>query len=265
MSRDLSKSPELEASRAPLLNHLLEIRRRLMLCFLFFIVVFIVAYAYSGEVYQYLTAPLVDVFGEDSGRRMIYTGLHEAFFTYMKLAFFTAMFASLPLLLIQVWCFIAPGLYRSERKAYSPVFLVTPVLFVAGAGLAFYVVMPLAWEFFISFEMPQQSGEALKVELEARVSEYLNLVIKMLLAFGLSFELPVLFYVMAKVGALSVEDLIQYRKHAIVIIFLIAAFVTPPDIISQFSLGVPLVVLYETSILILRRTNRELKESPVAE
>lgn len=247
---------DLDLSKAPLLTHLLELRTRLLYCLAFFAVVFGISYLFAEHIYSFLQQPLLQIFGAESGRRMIYTGLHEAFFTYLKLSFFMAMFVTLPLALIQVWKFIAPGLYQREQKALSPLFIMTPVLFVMGAALAFYVVMPLAWDFFISFERPNVE-QGISVELEARVSEYLGLVIKLILAFGLSFELPVLLLVMAKAGLVTAESLRKHRRHAIVVTFLVAALITPPDLISQIALGLPIVLLYELSILLIRWTRSD--------
>lgn len=255
---DISASQEREKenfAKTPLLDHLIELRKRLLYCFGFFLVAFAVSYLYAESVYQILQQPLVRIFGDNHERRMIYTGLHEAFFTYLKLAFFSALFVTLPLILIQVWKFFAPGLYQHEKRACSVLFCFTPVLFVAGAALAFYVVMPLAWEFFISFE--SQNNQGLSVELEARMSEYLGLVIKLILAFGISFELPIFLIVLAKAGLVTTTSLKTYRRHAIVVVFLFAAFITPPDLISQIALGVPIVILYELSIWLIKVTEAD--------
>lgn len=247
---------DIDASRAPLLSHLMELRRRILRCLIAFVALFAVAYAGADYVYAFLTRPLVQVFGEEHGRRMIYTGLHEAFFTYLKLAAFTAAFVCIPLVLNQVWKFIAPGLYTHERRSLRPAFLATPVLFVAGASLAFYVVFPLAWRFFLSFEHAGVAG-GMPVELEARVGEYLGLVMQLILAFGLSFELPVLLLVLARVGMVTARSLREHRKHAIVLTFLLAAIITPPDLISQALLGTPIVLLYELSIRLVEWTDAD--------
>ncbi|MEG3766230.1 twin-arginine translocase subunit TatC [Alteromonas sp. 14N.309.X.WAT.G.H12] len=246
-------------SKAPLLTHLVELRSRLLYCLAFFLCVFGVSYYFSVEIYQFLQQPLAAQFDGTGQRRMIYTGLQEAFFTYMKVAFFSALFFSIPLMLIQVWRFLSPGMYQHEKKGMLPLFLMTPVLFVTGAALAFYLVMPAAWEFFISFETAG-SDDAIRVELEAKVSEYLSLVIKLILAFGLCFELPVFLLVLAKAKLITAQTLRHYRRHAIVIIFLLAAFITPPDLISQIALGTPIILLYELSVLLVamgeRKTSR---------
>jgi sec-independent protein translocase protein TatC len=240
-------------AKAPILSHLTELRRRLLYCLAFFSLAFLLSYQYAGVIYQFLQQPLLDIFGADSGRRMIYTALHEAFFTYLKLAFFSALFFTMPLLLIQCWRFLTPGLYAHERQGLQLLFWLTPLLFLLGAAMAFYLVMPLAWQFFISFE--QTGAEAtLAVALEAKISEYLTLVIQLILAFGLCFELPILLLVLAKAGLISALQLAQYRRHAIVLLFLVAALLTPPDLISQIALGVPLVLLYELSIWLIRWT-----------
>lgn len=248
------------ASKAPLLSHLIELRTRLIYCLVFFLLVFGVAYYFATDIYRFLQAPLVEQFSSQSDRRMIYTGLQEAFFTYMKVAFFTALFFSLPLMLMQVWRFLSPGMYSHEKKGMMPLFLMTPVLFVAGAALAFYVVMPAAWEFFISFE--SMGGEdGIRVELEAKMSEYLSLVLKLIIAFGLSFELPIFLLVLAKANLVNAASLRHYRRHAIVIIFLVAAVITPPDLISQIALGTPIILLYELSVfLVAMGENRKRNE-----
>ncbi len=245
----------IDLTKTPLLSHLLELRRRLLYCLLVFVLVFVGCFLVARPIYGFLMAPLLEVFGPDSGRRMIYTGLHEAFLTYLKLSFFVALFLTLPLILNQLWKFIAPGLYRSEQRPLRFVFLLTPLLFLAGAALAYFVVFPMAWGFFLGFESSAlETG--IPVQLEARVSEYLGLVIQLVLAFGLCFELPLLLYVMAAVGLLDSQTLVRGRRYAVVIIFAAAAVVTPPDLISQIALGLPMLLWYELAILAIRRNER---------
>ncbi|MEO0973945.1 MAG: twin-arginine translocase subunit TatC [Pseudomonadota bacterium] len=244
-------SKETDLSRAPLLAHLVELRKRLLAVLAFFAAAFLLAYTFKQDIYAFLAAPLANIFGEDANRRMIYTGLHEAFFTYLQLSFFAAVFATIPLALNQIWKFIAPGLYKHERRAMRPFFVLTPVLFLMGSALAYYIVFPLAWRFFSSFES-EDIGPGLRVELEARVGEYLALVTKLILAFGLSFELPLLLMLTARMGMLTADDLARHRKHAVVIVFALAALITPPDVISQISLGIPVLILYEASIWLIR-------------
>lgn len=242
--------------RTPVLEHLLELRSRLLVCLGVFLLGFLVSYYFVEDIYQYLMQPLADAFEHPEQRRLIYTGLHEAFFTYIKLSFFTSALITLPIASIQLWRFMAPGLYRHERKHIAPAFLVTPVLFVAGASLAFYVIIPMAWRFFLGFETSGQDG-ALAVALEARVSEYLSLVMQLVLAFGVSFELPVVLFILAKMGMVTAESLRQHRKYVVVLVFLVAAFITPPDLISQIALGVPVLLLYELTILVIQWTQAD--------
>jgi sec-independent protein translocase protein TatC len=233
----------------PLLDHLVELRRRLMWSIGAFLVCFVVCYHFSSQIYGFLAQPLVDILERQSGtpRRLIFTQLYEVFFTYLRVAFFGAAFVSFPVIASQLWLFVAPGLYRSEKRAFFPFLAATPVLFVLGAALAYYFVFPFAWRFFISFESPPGSG--VPIQLEAKVSEYLDLVMKLIFAFGITFELPVLLTLLAKVGIVSSAGLRKFRRYAYVGMFVVAAILAPPDVITQTGLAVPLIALYEISII----------------
>ena len=243
------KEDAINDTAMPLLDHLIELRSRLLWSMLAFVVAFAVCYYFSRPIYSFLAQPLADILISQGGnRRLIYTALYEAFFTYLKVALFAAAFVSFPVVATQIYMFIAPGLYRSEKNAFLPFLLATPVLFVAGAALAYYFVFPAAWNFFISFESADGGG-GLPVQLEAKVSEYLGLVMQIIFAFGLAFQLPVLLTLLAKVGIISSASLKKYRRYAYVGMFVVAAIITPPDVITQVGLAVPLIVLYEISIV----------------
>lgn len=238
----------------PLMDHLKELRQRVLWSVGAFILCFAVCYYFAQQLYGFLARPLADILAAQPGggeRRMIYTALYEAFFTYLKVAFFGAVFFSFPMWATQLWLFVAPGLYRSEKKAILPFLIASPFLFVLGAAMVYYFIFPLAWQFFISFETPPGSG-GIPVQLEAKVGEYLSLVMHLILAFGIAFQLPVLLTLLCKVGILDVESLRKGRRYAIVGMFVVAAIITPPDIISQIGLAVPLILLYEISILAAR-------------
>lgn len=234
----------------PLLDHLIELRTRLMWSLLAFILAFAVCYYFSKNIYTFLAQPLADILQEKTGqeRRMIFTALTEAFFTYLKVAMFGALFISFPVIASQIWLFVAPGLYRSEKRALLPFLLATPVLFVLGAALAYYFVFPMAWRFFLSFEVPADAG-GMPIQLEAKVSEYLTLVMKLIFAFGIAFELPVALTLLAKVGIIGSAGLRRNRRYSYVGCFVIAAIITPPDVISQVGLAIPMIGLYEVSVL----------------
>ena len=239
---------EPEDAKMPLLAHLVELRQRLLYSFIGFIVAFFACYAVAGHIYNFLVQPLADITAGEQGARMIFTALHEAFFTQIKVAFFAAMCLSFPILSAQIWGFVAPGLYQQEKKAFLPFLIATPCLFVLGAAVVYYLVIPLAWRFFISFETPGGEG-TLPMQLEPKVDQYLSLVMRLIFAFGVCFELPVLIVLLAKMGIVSVAGLRAKRKYAILIAFVVAAILTPPDVISQIMLAVPVILLYEVSIL----------------
>jgi sec-independent protein translocase protein TatC len=234
----------------PLLEHLVELRQRLIWAAVAFLGCFMVAYYFSSEIYYFLAEPLAKVL-RDQGNpdpHLIYTQLYEAFFTKIKVAFFGGAFISFPVVAIQIWLFVAPGLYRSEKRALLPFLVATPVLFLLGAALAYYFVFPFAWRFFASFQS-DQGGGGLPIELLPRVGEYLDLVMKLIFAFGITFQLPVALTLLAKVGITSSAQLKRFRRYAYVGMFVIAAILAPPDVITQTGLALPLIALYEISII----------------
>jgi len=255
---------DLDDRQMPLLDHLIELRNRLMWACAALFVGFVICYLFADHIYAFLVQPLADIYQGQTGRRMIYTGLTEAFFTYIKVAFWAGAFLTFPIVAAQLWMFIAPGLYRNEKQAFLPFLIATPILFFIGGAIAYYVVFPLAWRFFVSFETAG-GPETLPIELEARVGEYLSLVMKLIFAFGLSFQLPVALTLMGRVGLVSSEALSRNRKFAIVGVFVVAAIITPPDIISQVTLAIPILLLYEMSILAVRIVERRRAEAEAAE
>ncbi len=248
--------------RQPVMAHLVELRQRLIWSMLAIVVGFGACYAFAPQIYAFLVHPLADASAGEP-RRLIYTGLTEAFITYIKLALWGGCFLAFPVIAAQIWMFVAPGLYKHERKAFLPFLLATPVLFLAGAALAYYFVFPMAWTFFLSFEMPAAPG-ALPIQLEARVSEYLSLSMTIIFAFGLAFQMPVILVLLTRIGVLSATKLSQFRRYAIVLIFVAAAVLTPPDVISQISLALPLLLLYELSILASRWVEKSRPEDAAA-
>ncbi len=237
----------------PLLDHLIELRRRLIWSAVAFLVCFMIAYYFSSAIYYFLAEPLAQVLREQGNPdpHLIYTQLYEAFFTKIKVAFFGGAFVSFPIVATQIWLFVAPGLYRSEKKALLPFLAATPILFLLGAALAYYFVFPFAWKFFASFQTATGGG-GVPIELLPRVSEYLDLVMKLIFAFGITFQLPVALTLLAKVGIVSSAQLRKFRRYAYVGMFIIAAILAPPDVITQTGLALPLIALYEISILSAR-------------
>jgi len=238
-------------------EHLTELRSRLLKSIVYLFVFFLISYFFAENIYGFLVEPYANAVKDDNlNRRLIYTALQETFITYLKVAFFSSMFFTSPIIITQIWKFIAPGLYRNEKKALLPYLIATPILFLLGGMLVYYLIMPLAINFFLSFESSSQIGN-LPIQLEAKVNEYLSLIMRLIFAFGISFQLPVLLNLLARAGFVDSIYLRKKRKYVIVIIFATAALLTPPDPITQIGLGIPLLILYELSILSVKLTEKK--------
>ena len=249
-----------EKNETGFISHLTELRQRLINSLICLVIIFVICYFFSEYIYGFLVNPYAEAVKNDEiERRLIFTALQETFLTYLKVSFFAAFFATSPYILIQIWKFIAPGLYEDEKSAIMPYLVITPILFLLGGMLVYYLIMPLAIKFFLSFE---SSGlnTALPIQLEAKVNEYLSLVMKLIFAFGLSFQLPVVLSLLARIGVVDSQFLKQRRKYVVVIIFAAAAVLTPPDPVTQIGLAIPLLLLYELSIISVKFIEKKNKE-----
>jgi sec-independent protein translocase protein TatC len=242
------------------ISHLTALRKTLIHSFIFLFVFFIFCYFFAEYIYGFLVDPYAEAVKDSNiERRLIFTALQETFLTYLRVAFFASFFVTSPFILIQIWKFIAPGLYDHEKIAIMPYLVITPILFFLGGALVYYLIMPLAIKFFLSFESTGLATN-LPIQLEAKVSEYLSLVMKLIFAFGLSFQLPVVLSLLARVGVVDSEFLKTRRKYVVVIIFTTAAILTPPDPITQIGLAIPLLILYELSIFSVRLIEKKSKK-----
>ncbi len=241
-------------TRYPVNLHLAELRKRLLIAVIAYLFAIVFCYIFASDIYSFLVKPLADIYKEAGvERRLIFTGLTEAFFSHIRVSLLAGFVLSFPVIAWQIYFFIAPGLFRHEKKVIIPYIFMSPVLFIIGAALAYYYIIPLAWKFFIGFETYSTTVSSLPIVLEARVSEYLSLVISLITAFGISFQLPLILILLTHVGFINADLLSKGRRYAIVLIFLLAAILTPPDVVSQVLLAIPLLLLYEISILICKR------------
>ncbi len=230
-------------------EHFKELRNRIIFCALFFVITFSVGYYFAQEIYEFLLRPFFMVSKSNYERKLIFTSPQEGFVTYVKTSLYTALFFSFPIFATQFYFFLSPALFKNEKKNILLILFFCPFLFLIGMLFAYYFILPLSFEFFLSFEY-QGSASSLPIYLETRISEYLSLVLKLLFGFGVAFQLPILLLFLIKINFLSVDDLRSKRKYWIVIIFVIAAILTPPDVLSQISLAIPMLLLFEIAILV---------------
>ncbi len=247
---------EIDSSSAPLVEHLIELRSRLLKAVVAIAVFFVICFIFADDIFNLLVIPFERAAGADTQIRLIFTAPQEYFFVQLKIALFGALFIAFPVIATQVYKFVAPGLYANERGAFLPFLFATPILFVLGASLVFFVVMPLAMGFFLTMQQTGGDGTA-AIELLPKVSEYLGLIMTLIFAFGFVFQLPVVITLLARVGFVSVDGLKSKRKYAVVAAFVAAAVLTPPDPISQLGLAIPTLLLYEISIISARFVEKQ--------
>ena len=247
---------EVKKSEMNFFDHIKELRQKLMYSIIFFIITFVISFYFSQSIFEFLAKPLTSILPEGNG--LIYTALQEAFLTNVKVAFFTAALIAFPFLSIQIWSFVAPGLLKKEKQISLPTLIAIPFLFLLGAAVVYYIISPIAWKFFLSFQTAQADG--INIYLQAKMNEYLSLMMTFIFAFGLAFQLPVVLLLLVRFGVLSIKQLVSFRKYAIVLAFIFAAIITPPDPFSQISLALPIIILYEISILISKFLSKRKKD-----
>jgi sec-independent protein translocase protein TatC len=252
---------DIESTRAPLIEHLIELRSRLIKAVIAFLLMFILSFYFAKDIYNLLVIPFEHAAGPDA--KLIYTAPQEFFFTQIKVAMFTAAFAACPVIFSQMYAFVAPGLYKHERMAFAPYLVATPLFFAAGAMLVYFIVTPNLLHFFLAMQQSKEPGRA-QIELLPRVSEYLSLIMTLIFAFGVTFQLPVVLTLLGRIGIIDSAFLKEKRRYAIVLVFIVAAVLTPPDVFSQFALAIPALLLYELSIISVGVVERQRAKAKLA-
>ncbi len=257
MTIDPDDEKNIEASKAPLMEHLIELRSRLIKAVVAFVVMFVLFFYFAKDIYNLLVIPFEMAAGPDA--KLIYTAPQEFFFTQIKVAMFSAAFAACPVIISQIYAFVAPGLYKHERSAFVPYLVATPIFFALGAMLVFFLVMPNLLHFFLAMQQSKEPGKA-QIELLPRVSEYLSLIMTLIFAFGITFQMPVVLTLLGRIGIIDSQFLKEKRRYAIVLVFIVAAILTPPDVFSQLALAIPAMALYELSIISVSMIEKKQQE-----
>ena len=262
MKNEQKKQDEIESSNAPLIEHLTELRSRLILSVIAFLLCMVCVFPFSKYIFNFLAMPITELLAvQNEANDLIFTGLQQGFMVNVKISFFGGFIVSFPFVGFQIWRFIAPGLYKKEKLAFLPFLIASPLLFIIGAAFAYFVVLPLAFNFFLSFQNTSDLNNLVGIKYLGTINEYLSLTMRFILAFGICFQLPVLLTLMGKVGLVSSVSLIRIRKYAIVSILIIAAIVTPPDVITQIILFSVVYSLYEISILLVKLVEKKKEEA----